>query len=64
MFRKSIAFFLLCIGIILPWRLRCLYIELLGWITQFFYLSYITILKFIISELQKAQVETENHGLQ
>ncbi len=49
------AFFLLSLGLILPWRLRCLYIELLGWITQFFYLSYIVLLKFIINELQKAQ---------
>lgn len=55
MFRKIAAFFLLCIGLILPWRLRCLYIEMLGWITQFFYLSYVVLLKFILDELKKAQ---------
>ena len=55
MFRKIAAFFLLSIGLILPWRLRCLYIEMLGWITQFFYLSYVVLLKFILDELKKAQ---------
>lgn len=64
MFRKIVAFMLLSLGIILPWRLRCLYIELLGWITQFFYLSYVVILKFIISELEKAQLEGQNNGQQ
>lgn len=56
-----IAFILLSIGLVLPWRLRCLYIELLGWVTQFFYFSYVIILKFIIKELQKAQFEGQEH---
>ena len=56
-----IAFILLSIGLVLPWRLRCLYIERLGWVTQFFYFSYVIILKFIIKELQKAQFEGQKH---
>ena len=61
MFKKILAFFLLSIGILLPWRLRSLYIELLGWITQFFYLSYVVILRFMLEELQRAQLEGEKH---
>jgi hypothetical protein len=53
------AFIICTIGVILPWRLRCLYSELLGWITQFIYLNYITILKFMINELEKAKIQTE-----
>lgn len=61
MFRKIIALILLSVGLILPWRLRCLYIEGLGWITQFFYLSYVVLLKYILTEIRKgpkAQIES------
>lgn len=57
--RKCIAFFICSLGLILPWRLRCLYSEILGWITQFIYLNYINLLKFIIVELQKAKLQTD-----
>lgn len=62
--RKIMAFILCGIGLILPWKLRCIYIEILGWITQFFYLSYIVILKFILQELQKAKAEQANYETQ
>ena len=62
MFRKIIATILLSIAVILPWRLRSLYIEALGWIVQFFYMSYFVILKFILKELQKAQMEGKKDG--
>lgn len=58
LFRKFFAFLLCAVGLILPWRLRCLYSEILGWITQFFYLNYINLLNLIIAELQKAQPQT------
>ena len=45
------------IGVLLPWRLRCIYSEALGWVTQFFYLNYYAILKFIVDELAKAKLE-------
>ena len=61
MFRKIIAFILLSIGVLLPWKLRCLYVEFLGWSTQALYFTYVVILKFIINELQKAQKEREKH---
>lgn len=52
MFKKILAFLICGIGILLPPRLRCLYSEVLGWITQFLYLSYFKVLKFIINELR------------
>jgi len=61
MFRKIIACMLLTIGLILPWKARCLYIELLGWCTQTLYYRYIVILKFILQELQKAQKARKTH---
>ncbi|KKU13895.1 MAG: hypothetical protein UX17_C0006G0009 [Parcubacteria group bacterium GW2011_GWC2_45_7] len=45
------------IGVLLPWRLRCIYSEALGWVAQFFYLNYFAILKFIVDELEKAKLE-------
>ncbi len=62
MIRKLIAFIICSIGVLLPWRLRCLYIEVLGWITQFFYFSYFFILKFIINELEKAKFKKNKNG--
>lgn len=55
--RKCIAFIICAIGVLLPWRLRCLYSEILGWITQFIYLNYVVVLKFIIKELEKAKTQ-------
>ena len=53
------------IGVLLPWRLRCIYSEALGWVAQFFYLNYFAILKFIVDELAKAKLEDSkkaDHG--
>ncbi len=58
------AFVLCGIGLILPWKLRCIYIEILGWITQFIHLTYIVILKFIIKELEKAKAEKAKYEAQ
>ncbi|MGE0268514.1 MAG: hypothetical protein AB7S78_08685 [Candidatus Omnitrophota bacterium] len=55
--RKILAILLCGFGLIMPWKMRCVYIEILGWITQFIYLSYIVILKFILKELEKAKQE-------
>jgi hypothetical protein len=55
LFRKCLAFFICAIGVLLPWRARIIFSEILGWITQFIYLNYIVILKFIINELEKTE---------
>ena len=51
---------LLLIGLLLPWRLRILYSEILGWITQLVYFTYYGIFNFILSELRKAESENKN----
>ncbi len=52
--RKFMAFCICSTGVLLPNSLRCLFSEVLGWITQFIYFNYYTILKFIVKELKKA----------
>ena len=54
-FRKILAFCICSIALILPWRLRCLFSEMIGWVVQFFYLTYIGILKYIVKELEQEQ---------
>lgn len=47
----------------MPWRLRVLYSEALGWLVQFVYMNYIYIIKFILRELEKApQQAGGKHG--
>jgi len=46
--------FILCaIGVILPWRLRIIYSEILGWIAQIPYLLYYLTLRFILRLLSE-----------
>jgi hypothetical protein len=60
MFGKYLGIFISLIGLILPWRLRVLFSEILGWITQFVYFTYYGIFNFILNELRKAKEEDEN----
>ncbi|MBT3583804.1 MAG: hypothetical protein HN509_02765 [Halobacteriovoraceae bacterium] len=48
----------------MPWRLRILLSEVLGWITQFFYFTYFGILNFILKELKKAETEKNPDSLE
>ena len=47
------AFFICLAGALLPWRLRVIFSEALGWLVQFVYMNYIYIIKFILRELEK-----------
>ena len=49
------AFPLCLAGVLLPWRLRVIYSECMGWMVQFIYMNYIYTLKFILKELEKAK---------
>lgn len=51
------AFAVCLIGVLLPWRLRVVFSEIIGWFTQFIYFSYFGILNFILKELKKAELE-------
>ncbi|MBK24124.1 MAG: hypothetical protein CME70_09005 [Halobacteriovorax sp.] len=59
MIGRFIGIVISLIGLILPWRLRILFSEFLGWVTQAIYFTYFGIFNFILSELRKAK-EMEN----
>jgi len=51
--KRILAFIICFVGLILPCRLRIIYTEIIGWMTQFIYLIYFSILKFIVKNLIK-----------
>ncbi len=55
MLGKIISFIVCSIGIILPYRLRILYAEIIGWSVHFFYTGYYGTLNYILHELKKNQ---------
>ena len=55
---KIIGFSISLIAILLPPRLRILFSEILGWITQFFYFSYYGTLNYILKELNEDKRES------
>ena len=57
---KVIGLIISFIGLLLPWRLRIFFSEILGWITQFIYFTYYGIFNFILSELRKAKELDKN----
>ena len=42
-------------ALLLPSRLRVLYIDLLGWIVQLYYYTFKLVVGFILKELEKAE---------
>ena len=61
MFSRVIAFFVCLIAVLLPFRLRILFAEFVGWVVQLFYGTYYGIINFILKELKKAE-EGGKHG--
>lgn len=55
MISRVIGFIICIIALALPWRLRVILSEILGWITQFIYYTYFGILNYILSEIRKAK---------
>lgn len=63
MISRAIGFIICIIALALPWRLRVILSEILGWITQFIYYTYFGILNYILNEIRKAkQLEEEKKG--
>jgi hypothetical protein len=60
MIGKYLGIFISLIGLLLPWRLRILFSEILGWITQVIYFTYYGIFNFILNELRKSNEENDN----
>jgi hypothetical protein len=59
MISKAIGFFLCLFAVLLPWRLRILFAEFLGWLTQLIYYTYYGIFNYILRELRKADSESK-----
>lgn len=57
MFSKPLGFIICLICLILPWRLRVIFGEILGWFIQLFYYLYYGIFNFLLTELRKAEEE-------
>ena len=57
--RRIMAFAICLPGVLLPWRMRVLYCEALGWLVQFVYMNYIYILKLLLRELDRAKESPE-----
>ncbi|TDP54167.1 hypothetical protein C8D79_1459 [Bacteriovorax stolpii] len=55
MISRAIGYFICLLALILPWRLRVILSEILGWITQFVYFTYFGILNYILGEIRKAK---------
>mgnify|MGYP005648438195 CR=1 FL=1 len=54
MLGKIIGLFISLIGLLLPWRLRILFSEFLGWVTQLIYYTYYGIFNYILKELRES----------
>ncbi|MBU0468872.1 MAG: hypothetical protein KJ736_07410 [Candidatus Omnitrophica bacterium] len=58
---RIISFLICLIGVLLPCKLRVLFSEFLGWILQFFYYIYSSLMKFLIHHL-KIDKKDKNTG--
>ncbi|MDP7322305.1 MAG: hypothetical protein QF441_17005 [Bacteriovoracaceae bacterium] len=59
MLSKIIGFIICFFALVLPWRIRIIFAELIGWIVQGFYYAYYGIFNYILKELKKAQEENK-----
>ena len=55
--RRILGFLICFIGVLLPWRLRVIFSEALGWIAQFFTLLYFGAVKLIVDSLAKTDAK-------
>ena len=60
MFGKLLGFIVSVLGLLLPWRLRVIFSEILGWITQFVYYTYYGIFNYLLKELKHEEEGGDN----
>lgn len=60
MIKRFFAVLICSIAVLLPWKLRCLFAETLGWIAQVFYVSYAKMFKFLAAQLQNEKGKKNN----
>lgn len=61
MISKFLGLIICLFALILPWRLRVLFSEFLGWVTQFIYFTYFGIFNYLLAELKKAESEVSKN---
>ncbi len=59
MLSRVLAFFVCLIAVLLPYRLRIVFAEFVGWVVQFFYGTYFGIINFILKELKAAEEQDQ-----
>lgn len=55
MISRIIGLAICLFSLLLPWRARVVFSEILGWITQFVYLTYFGILNYILREINESK---------
>ncbi len=60
MISKAIGFTICLFAVLLPFRLRILFAEFLGWLTQLIYYTYYGIFNYILRELRKADAASKH----
>ncbi len=60
MLSRVFAFFVCLTAVLLPYRLRIIFAEFVGWVVQFFYGTYFGIINFILKELKAVEDEDAN----
>ena len=61
MLGRAYIFIVCSFALLLPFRLRILFAEAIGWITQFVYFTYYGTLNYILKELKQAAREPEDN---
>jgi hypothetical protein len=56
---RIIGFFVCLLAVLMPWRLRVIFSEIMGWLVQSFYFTFYGILNYILKELKKAESERQ-----
>lgn len=60
MISRAVALIICTIGVLLPWRARIIFSDLLGWTVQFIYFLYYGTLNFLLKELKKDNVSSKD----
>ena len=59
MISRFIGFIICIFAVLLPWRIRIIFAEIVGWFVQIFYGVYYGLFNFMLKELRKAKLENK-----
>jgi uncharacterized membrane protein len=52
MIRRTCSFLVCAVGVLLPWRLRIIYAEIIAWTVQCFYYLFFSLLRMMLRNLE------------